>query len=119
MDDKIEIKKAIQSYIDSWVERDVEKFKSLFHPEFIMVGPGKDGPEYYDIEKMIPRFSSADTDWSQYRAIVSFVDAAGDVASVIVEEFGFAGLMQPATSYFHLAKTKGKWLITAKSYHFH
>lgn len=119
IDEKIEVQQAIQSYIDAWKRKDVENFESLFHDKFVMIGPGREGTTFYDVKAMLPTLSDPEKDWSNYTAVISSVRVAGDVADAVIEESGFAGRAESATNYFQLAKVNGKWLITAKSYHFH
>lgn len=119
VEDKIAVRKVIQDYMDCWSTHDVEKFKSIFHPKFLMVG--KRGDEFVTsgIDAMLPRVAKSDATWKNYAADITHIAVAGPIASVELEEFGFLDFDVLATSYFQLIKQDLNWKIVAKTFHYH
>jgi hypothetical protein len=50
-----------------------------------------------------------------YKGEITFVDVAGNMASVTIKETGFGDGMS-FTDYFHLIKVHGKWKIFSKTF---
>jgi len=113
------VRTVINNYINAWSSRDIEDFERLFHPRFLMSGYSSKGVEFTGAERMIPILKETKATWNSYHAEITHLECAGSVACATLQEDGFLDLPFPATSFFHLIKVEGRWLIVSKSYHYH
>jgi hypothetical protein len=108
---------AVDRYADATYRGDVEALRACFHPQAVKCGrlgeailAGSPEPFLQDIGSM-PSMASTG---APYAAGTTSVEVAGDVASVRVDESGFAGDMAFA-NWFHLLKRDdGVWRIVSK-----
>lgn len=113
------VRKVIQDYMDCWISKDLELFRSLFHADFQMIG--KRGSEFVwsGIEPMLTKIESFSATWEKHSASISHIQIAGPIATVELEEFGFLDLEVRATSFFQLIKMDDGWIIASKVFHYH
>jgi len=112
------VRQVIQQYIDGSYKGDVKALKKVFHPNALMAGYlqgqlviGTPEPFFADIEKHPSMVGSG----APYKAEIKSIDVAGQIASVILVEMGFFGVMS-FTNYFHLLKERGEWKIISKTF---
>lgn len=112
------VRQAIQRYIDGSYSGSVDTLRKVFHPKALMAGYlqrqlviGTPEPFFADIEKH-PSMAKSGT---PYKAEIKSVEVAGQIATVILVETGFFGVMN-FTDYFHLLKEHGEWKIISKTF---
>jgi len=112
------VRHAIQQYIDGSYSGSVDTLRKVFHTKASMAGYlqgqlviGTPGPFFADIEKHPPMAESG----APYKAEIKSVDVAGQIATVILVETGFFGVIN-FTDYFHLLKEHGEWKIISKTF---
>jgi hypothetical protein len=116
-DERQGIEKTINKYIDGIAQTDPELVAEAFHPQAIMtshrgdvfgVVPAADTIVSY--MRNIPPIAESSPDFKG--RIVSIEQKASMATAIIVEE-KLEGLN--FTTYFHLHKVDGTWLITSKA----
>jgi hypothetical protein len=112
------VRQVVQRYIDGSYSGSVDTLRKVFHPNALMAGYlqgqlviGTPEPFFADIEKH-PSMAGSN---APYKAEIKSVDVAGQIASVILVETGFFGVMS-FTDYFHLLKEHGEWKIISKTF---
>ena len=112
------VRQVVQRYIDGSYSGSVDTLRKVFHPNALMAGYlqgqlviGTPDPFFADIEKHPSMAGSG----APYKAEIKFVDVAGQIASVILVETGFFGVLS-FTDYFHLLKEHGEWKIISKTF---
>jgi len=112
------VQRAVQRYIDGSYSGSVDTLRKVFHPKALMAGYlkgqlviGTPEPFFADIEKHPSMAESG----APYKAEIKFVDVAGQIATVILVETGFFGVMS-FTDYFQLLKEHGEWKIISKTF---
>jgi hypothetical protein len=112
------VRQVVQRYIDGSYSGNVDTLRKVFHPNALMAGYlqgqlviGTPEPFFADIEKHPSMAKSG----APYKAEIKSVDVAGQIASVILVETGFFGVMS-FTDYFHLLKEHGEWKIISKTF---
>ena len=113
-----EVRQAVQQYIDGSYSGSVDTLRKVFHSKALMAGYlqgqlviGSPEPFFADIEKHPSMAKSG----APYKAEIKSVDVAGQIASVVLVETGFFGVMS-FTDYFHLLKEHGEWKIISKTF---
>lgn len=110
------VKQVIQNYMDGTYQAEIEKLKSVFHPNAVM--NGYLGPECVlatpaafveDIASAPSMASQGD----QYQAEIESIRIEGNVAAVVVSETGFRG-SATLVDFFHLIKENGEWKVISK-----
>jgi hypothetical protein len=112
------VRQVVQRYIDGSYSGSVDTLRKVFHPNALMAGYlqgqlviGTPEPFFADIEKHPSMAGSG----APYKAEIKSVAVAGQIASVILVETGFFGVMS-FTDYFHLLKEHGEWKIISKTF---
>ncbi len=112
------VRQVVQQYIDGSYLGRADVLRKAFHPKALMAGYlqgqlviGTPEPFFADIEKHPSMAKSG----APYKAEIKSVDVVGQIASVILVETGFFGVMN-FTDYFHLLKEHGEWKIISKTF---
>ena len=115
--DQDAIETTIQKYIDGIAKHDAELVAEAFHPQAIMSSHRGDdfsivpaAETIVNYMKTIPPVYETSPDFAG--RIIS-VDQKDTMATAIIAEDALEGLN--FTTYFHLHKVKGEWLITSKA----
>ncbi len=111
------VREVVDRYVDATRRGDVEALRACFHPSAMMSGylgeailTGSPEPFFQDIGSMPSMVSTG----APYVAETTSVEVVGNVASVRVDETGFAGDMAFA-NWFHLLRgDDGVWRIVSK-----
>jgi len=112
------VRQVAQRYIDGSYSGDVDMLRKVFHPKALMAGYlqgqlviGTPEPFFAEIEKHPSMAESG----ASYKAEIKSVDVVGQIASVVLVETGFFGVLS-FTDYFHLLKEHGEWKIISKTF---
>ncbi|MDP7593302.1 MAG: nuclear transport factor 2 family protein [Litorilituus sp.] len=115
---KVLVKQKVQEYIDACFIGDAEKLKSLFHESAVMSGYFNGQFMFGDITPFIeniaqtPPMKETEVD---YHASIEKIDVAGKVASVVLVEKGFFGVMN-FVNYLHLIEVNNEWKVSSKNF---
>ena len=116
--DELAVKAVVQKYIDATYQGDVEALRQCFHSKATMSGYlgadrllGGPGPFFEAIGEN-PSMAAAG---APYVGKIASLEVVGRVASVRIEETGFAGGLT-FTDWFHLIEDEGEWKIVSKAF---
>ena len=112
------VRQVLQQYIDGSYSGSVDTLRKAFHSKALMAGYlqdqlviGTPEPFFADVEKNPSMAESG----APYKAEIKSIDVAGQIASAILVETGFFGVLS-FTDYFHLLKEHGEWKIISKTF---
>lgn len=115
MSDQADARAVIDEYVAASAARDVDRLKSIFHPQALMSGYlgdqsliGSPQPFFDAVQHAPPGAKNG------YRAEITQIEVTGRVASATLKEQNFLGMN--FTDYFHLAKLGGRWTIVSKTF---
>ena len=115
--DQDAIEACIQKYVDGIVQSNTDLIVEAFHPQGMM--SIHQGPDFalvpaaetiVEYMKNTPPVSESSPDFA---GRILSVEQQGPMATVVIAEDALEGLN--FTTYFHVHKVDGKWLITSKS----
>jgi hypothetical protein len=112
------VREILQTYISATYQADIDRLRSVFHPEARMTGYlgdmlliGTPEPFFEDMGSQ----PSMETTGAPYQAEICFVQITGNVASAIIRETGFRGVAT-LEDQFHLIRIDNDWSIISKNF---
>jgi hypothetical protein len=115
-ENRSEIERVVQLYIDGAREGDASKLREAFHEDARMFG-SLGGTRYDEpIEELIAMSDGQPADvGGSYKAQIVAMRQVGDAAIVTVEEEGYWGTVS-FTDFFALSSIKDEWKIVNKTF---
>ncbi len=116
-DDFAEIERVIVTYVESYIQADVETLRGVFADDAVMFGYVGDrlveGTPDVFIENVGKAPAIASTEATPTYDI-GHVEIRGNAASATIQEYGFGDLN--FTDFMHLLKRDGAWKIVSKTF---